>query len=101
MPSQSRAWATSPKRHAGLGHAPGTRVHAQEDHPAGPVAGQVQIGVVGRAGMDQRVVDVGDRGAEAERVDRPGQFVSDRDEPGTGHAAPLRTQTIRDVWPVQ
>ena len=65
IPRNSRTIATLAEGHAGLRHAEGARVHAEEHHllPALPVAAQVLA--VGSARVDERVVDVGDRRARS------------------------------------
>ncbi len=66
---------------AGLGHPPGTRIHADQHDPARSVAGQVQIRAMSRPGVDQRVVDVGDGRTEAQTADGAGKTVRNRRKP--------------------
>ncbi|MNL35315.1 hypothetical protein D3C87_1573400 [compost metagenome] len=58
-----------PEGHPGLGHAEGSRVHAQEHDPLMAVPVATDVGLVARMGVDQRVVDVGDRRGEGQLGD--------------------------------
>ena len=64
--------------HAGLHHAEGAGVHAQEHDLLVPLAIAVQIGGVGLPGVLQRVVDVRHRRGKAQRfqlVAQPGSRI--------------------------
>lgn len=52
--------------HAGLGHAEGTGVHAEEDHPFPGVGIAEQVGLVDGPGVVERVIDVGHRRGEGQ-----------------------------------
>ena len=71
------------ERHAGLRHAERTRVHADHEHFARPLRPEaLEVRLVRRAGVDERVVD-DVRGREAERVDLRRELATDADEAST------------------
>ncbi len=61
--------ADLPKRYARLGHAPGTRVHAEQQHPGTVGIHSPNVLFVGTPGVDQRIVNMSYRRAKAESVD--------------------------------
>ena len=71
--------------HAGLHHPEGAGVHADEHHPLAPLAKALQIGRIGRPGVVERVIDVGDGGRKPHAVDGVGQRAGGRFERSRNH----------------
>ncbi len=65
------------ERHAGLRHAPGPRVHAEEQDPSPISRGKLQISLCRVAGILDRVVYVCGRRRESEAAQRAGQLPID------------------------
>ena len=60
---------------AGLGHAPGSGIHAEQEHALGRIAEPLEILPERRFGVAQWVVDMGHGSVETETVDLAAQVV--------------------------
>ena len=72
------------KGHAGLRHAEGPGVHADEHHALAALGVALQVLLVHVPGVVQRVVHVGDGGREMQRVDGVAQSACGLDQFGGG-----------------
>ena len=82
------------KRHSGLRHPPGPGIHPQKKHLFPALSVQVQVVVVGFAGIGQRIVDVRDWRFERETIDRSAERPRDLNEAFHGHSAKITFTTI-------
>ena len=90
------------KRHTGLHHAKGPRVHADEQRFLVAAAKPFEVAAMNVPGVLERVVDAGNRRRETEVTKRCDQRAGDSFEHHAPHASERRRQTgLRAPTPVE
>ena len=89
--------------HAGLHHAERPRVHTHQQHAAALSAIALEVGLVRRARVDERVVDVRRGSGKAQLSKLLGELLADLGERRVGHATTPAYHgerlSCRSTWP--